>query len=102
MKIIGTNRRSLRLVELKLVLTHDEVEQLTKVPLSGFSEFTQVVLRNYGLVNNRGKPTDLARDIASTLSFVSGAEHDFPLRLAPTVVSQPVAALHVQTNDEER
>lgn len=89
MKITATNRPQLRTVEVKLTLTHEEVELLTKSEFRELSDFTQVVLRNYGLVNHRNKPTDLARDIASTLAFVTPPSHDFPFRLRPATQPTP-------------
>ena len=83
MKITGKHRRNLGLVELTLTLTEDEVTLLVRSKINELNDLTQTVARQYGLINHKNKPTDLLRDLASTLSFITPAEHDFKLGLRP-------------------
>lgn len=79
MKITGKRRKQLALTELTLTLTDEEVALLTSAEFHELSDLTQAVLRGYGLVNHRNKPTDLLRDIASTKAFITPAEHSYNL-----------------------
>ncbi len=83
MKITGKHRRNLGLVELTLSLTEDEVTLLVRSKINELNDLTQTVARQYGPINHINKPTDLLRDLASTLSFITPAEHEFKLGLRP-------------------
>ena len=104
MHIHATKKKNLHTVEFKITLSLEEVKLLTTTEWEDLSDSTQYILRNYGLVNHRNKPTDLSRDIASTASFVTGVDRTFELskRRSRTIVSkkeEPSTPSEVKENE---